>query len=238
MLPRGEPRRRGEAWLFGVHAQLAMARTWLAAGEPERHSDRTGAFWTQAGAMWRDTAAAAAVVVAGCEHAVGRPDAAADALTVALSIPGAPAAAWEARLELARPGRSGSGPAPTEARDMLERVLAQLDDDPAAAALAAASAIGSATRGNSVQRCAVSRWPATTLPPAALACQLRPSGASPGVHEYGQTRPRTIISSRRFGWFARKNLAARSACHPELHGRLRLKIVVSPVRFWPSPLRS
>ena len=87
---------------------------------------------------WRDTAAAAAVVVAGCEDALGRPDAAADLLEVALSTPGAPATAWEARLELARLGGPGADRHAAEARDLLERVLAQLGDDPAAAALAAA----------------------------------------------------------------------------------------------------
>ena len=59
-------------------------------------------------------------------------------LEVALSTPGAPAAAWEARLELARLAGPGADRHATEARDLLARVLAHLGDDPAAAALAGA----------------------------------------------------------------------------------------------------
>jgi tetratricopeptide (TPR) repeat protein len=135
----------GEAWLFGAHAQLAIARTWLAAGEPERGAPMARVLLDPAGRNgWRDTAAAAAVVVAGCEDALGRPDAAAEVLEVALSAPGAPAAAWEARLELARLGGPEADRYAAEARDLLERVLAHLGDDPAAAALRAAQLPASA----------------------------------------------------------------------------------------------
>jgi len=129
----------GEAWLFGAHAQLALARTRLAAGEPERCAPMARLLLDAAGRNgWRDTAAAAAVVVAGCEDALGRPDAAAEVLEVAFPAAGAPAAAWEARLELARLGGPGADRYAAEARDLLERVLARLGHDPAGAALRAA----------------------------------------------------------------------------------------------------
>ena len=102
----------GEAWLFGAHAQLAVARTWLAAGEPERAAPIARTLLDAAGRNgWHDTAAAAAVVVAGCEHAVGRPDTAADALSGRIVRPGCPGGRVGGTPRVGAPGRSGSGPA-------------------------------------------------------------------------------------------------------------------------------
>jgi hypothetical protein len=127
----------GGAWLFGSHAQLAVARVRMESG------DRNGALAIArplveaAGrAGWHDAFAAAATVAARCEE---DPDAAERLLARAVEAAeraGRSAAAWEVRLELARfPGRERHA---AEARALVERVLSGLDGDPAGAALEAA----------------------------------------------------------------------------------------------------
>ena len=62
----------GEAWLFGAHAQLAVARTLLAAGEPERAAALARPLLAAARRnRWLDAADAAAEVLAPAERALG-----------------------------------------------------------------------------------------------------------------------------------------------------------------------
>ncbi len=129
----------GDAWLFGAHAQLALARVQLAAGRPEAAA-AVGRMLLDAAKRrgWRDAAAATAVVLAGCERALGRADAAIGLLETAVEMPVRDAAAWEARFELATLDASRADRLAAEARALLDAVVADLGDDPAAAALTGA----------------------------------------------------------------------------------------------------
>jgi hypothetical protein len=128
----------GSAWLFGVHAQLALARTWLEAGDPSRAAALAVPLLEAAEeAGWLDAAADAALVVALCAEADGRLEDAAVHFRRAQAIPGASASAWDARLGLARLGGADADRHAAEARELIERVVADLGDDPAAAPLAA-----------------------------------------------------------------------------------------------------
>jgi class 3 adenylate cyclase len=128
----------GGAWLYGAHAQLALARTHAACGEPDSAEGIAGPIREAArGTGWREAAAAAALVLGLCEEARGRAAAGIELFREAREAPGAPACAWEADLGLARllDGADGDRHA-AEARGAIERVLASLGADPAAATLA------------------------------------------------------------------------------------------------------
>lgn len=132
---------RGSAWLFGSHSQLALARVRLDAGEPDRAAALARRLYEAAeSAGWRDVAADAAIVLALCEEAGDRTEAAGNLFERALGAPGKSASAWEARLGLARLGGEGAERHAADARVLIERVLTTLGDDPAAAGLAAAPA--------------------------------------------------------------------------------------------------
>ncbi len=126
----------GGAWLFGSHAQLAVARVRLEAGDRSAAAAIARPLLEAAGrAGWQEALAAAGSVAARCEQ---DPDAAERLLGRALEAAqraGRSAVAWEVRLELARlPGGERHA---AEARALLGDVIAGLGDDPAAAALEA-----------------------------------------------------------------------------------------------------
>jgi tetratricopeptide (TPR) repeat protein len=128
----------GGAWLWGAHAQLALARVHLAAGRPERAealarpllhaAERSG---------WHETAALAAVVLGRCHEAAGDAAAARPHLERALataSAIGLPGAEWEARVALhgvlRAEGATIEATAEAErARAVVRRISAGLADD-------------------------------------------------------------------------------------------------------------
>jgi len=127
----------GGAWLFGSHAQLAVARVRLEAGDHAaaaaiarplaKAAERVG---------WHEAFAAATWIAARCEP---EQDASIRLLERALEAAdraGRSAVAWDVRLELAR--LTGDERYSAEARELVDRVIAGLGDEPAAAALAAA----------------------------------------------------------------------------------------------------
>ena len=131
----------GGAWLFGTHAQLAVALVRLEAGDLgsaaaiarplAAAAERTG---------WHEAYAASARVAARCEQDPRDAGRLLERALEAAERAGASAPAWEVRLELGRlPGGERHG---DEARALLERVLAGLADDPAAAALRPATTAG------------------------------------------------------------------------------------------------
>jgi predicted ATPase len=132
----------GSAWLFGADVPLAVARTWLASGDPARAAALAHPLLAAAERSgWQSVVAAAAAVAGRCEHELGHHERAVGLLERALAAAaagGGPAPAWEAHLSLARIRNGGAAEQHAlEARTLLERVLAGLADDPAAAPLAA-----------------------------------------------------------------------------------------------------
>ena len=121
------------SWLFGAHAQLALARTLTEAGELGRARRIATSLRTAASEVgWLEVEAGAAVALAHCAVADDRPDEATRLLTGAARVPGASAVAWEARLGLAELEVDDGERHRTEARDLLERVRGEIDGDPAA----------------------------------------------------------------------------------------------------------
>jgi predicted ATPase/class 3 adenylate cyclase len=129
------------AWLFGSHAQLAVARVRLEAGDVDAAAAIAGPLAEAAARVgWHEAFAAAACIAGRCEgdrsSAAGLVEEAVDAADRA----GRSATAWEARLELAR--ITGRERYAAEARELMAGVLAGLGEDAAAAELLPATAAG------------------------------------------------------------------------------------------------
>jgi class 3 adenylate cyclase len=128
----------GHAFLFGAHAYAALARVYLAGGEPERGealllpvlraSERSG---------WLEAAAVAELVVGLCLEARGELERARTTLTRAAEVSdqsGIPAPSWEAHAALARVLRAAGRPQEADehavrAAATVERLSADLSDE-------------------------------------------------------------------------------------------------------------
>jgi predicted ATPase/DNA-binding SARP family transcriptional activator len=95
----------GGAWLFGAHAQLAVARVWLASEEPERAGRLLEPLLTAAReAGWHETIATATLLTGRSRAARGDPQGGAEMIDAALELArtaGLHAAAREATAALA-----------------------------------------------------------------------------------------------------------------------------------------
>ncbi len=108
-------------WLFGSHAQLALAFVRLESGDLEAAAAIARPVMEAAErAAWHDPFAGAALLVARCEEDPAAAMALLERGLAASTRAGASAAAWEIRLELAR--RGGDQRYAAEARERLERV--------------------------------------------------------------------------------------------------------------------
>jgi class 3 adenylate cyclase/tetratricopeptide (TPR) repeat protein len=128
----------GSAWLFGAPAQLALARTWVAAGESTRAQAIVRPLHDAAQRVgWVEPACEAALVLALCELHEGEAGVASELLEFASRTPGAPAFAAEAHLRLGDLDGPDAERHAGAGRAQREIMLADLGNDPVADALAA-----------------------------------------------------------------------------------------------------